>query len=51
MIQSFATMIGSFATRFDRFAKEILKNFSLMLSLLYICLYSFGKVFTDSAVE
>ena len=44
MIKSFATMMGSFATRIGGFAKQLLKNFSQLLSLLYICLFSFGKI-------
>ena len=50
-LDTVATVIGSFVNRFGRLSTEILKKFRLMLSIFYIGVLGFVKIFTDLAIE
>ena len=60
-LQNYYQKCGSFPTltqlllwlvnKFGRLSKEILKNFRLMLSIFYIGVLGFVKIFTDLAIE
>ena len=50
-LDTVAIVIGSFVNRFGRLSTEILRNFRLMLSIFYIGVLGFVKIFTDLAIE